>query len=714
MRELEAFLNRKVGSLPAWMGSNWTVAGLFTVITFILLSSVLVFHRTTFFVNLDNVDQFYTWYQKLATSLHHGYLPVWNSNVFSGQSFAGELQPGVFYPINLLWVAIFGSINGISYHALDYLVALHFAIAAFGCYLLVHQLGAKKWASFLTGVIFAFSGMVAFRSISQTVIFFGLALLPYPLYFLAKFHSTDSKKARWLVASGGVLGLIILSGHIDPFFYALLALVIFELVHLWKNFAGTVSLGKLITKSVKNFIIITLSAVAIGAPQLWVSSSYLPHAYRIQAAGYIGPGEKLSYGAFSKAFNVDIHEFSNLLDPVTYQVRDGNNLFIGLAPLGIIVLVLALAGSKLKKTKLLGEHSHFVISLLTLSILAMIGYATWFAVVLYELPFVYQIRELGRYSILFHLSLMVVLAASLQAVVKLKLTKQQKWKLLLAGSFLLINSVYILLLRHRILSLHYALQLGLVALVLLTVAAVESSNMRKLLIGLIILVTAGVNTLWFLQPIKSGTKTPASYSLPSKLVAVLEQTNGKYRVEIMGNAVPVNIGNVYNVQTIGGYAATVYAPYFEFTQKINNNIDQSFVRDLLGVQLVVEKQVPAKNEEVVYSDPASGIYVVKRPSALPKFFTSEQAGSLDRASYQPLNVVTQKYDDHYEKYSVMVNKDTTAVVSEIAYKGWEAKVDGRPAQLKTYWLGGIPLLKSLDISAGTHTVELSYKPFKIF
>src|SRR3989344_8721363 len=87
---------------------NLLVALGLTLLTVILLSGVLIFHKTSFFTNLDNVDQFYTWYQKLSVSVHEGYLPVWNSSVFSGQSFAGELQPGVFYPLNLLWVWLFG------------------------------------------------------------------------------------------------------------------------------------------------------------------------------------------------------------------------------------------------------------------------------------------------------------------------------------------------------------------------------------------------------------------------------------------------------------------------------------------------------------------------------------------------------------------------------------------------------------------------------
>ena len=73
--------------------SNWGVLVGLALLTFFVFSGIFLFGHTTFLTNLDNVDQTYTWYQKLATSWHHGYLPVWNANTYSGSSFAGE-NPG--------------------------------------------------------------------------------------------------------------------------------------------------------------------------------------------------------------------------------------------------------------------------------------------------------------------------------------------------------------------------------------------------------------------------------------------------------------------------------------------------------------------------------------------------------------------------------------------------------------------------------------------
>lgn len=696
----------------AWLGTNWGVAVACVVATFLLLASVLVFGQTTFFTNLDNVDQFYTWYQKLATSVHQGYLPIWNANTFSGQSFAGELQPGVFYPLNIIWVWLFGSGAGISQLALDYLVAVHFALAAFGSYLLLKQLGAEKWAAFLAGITFAFSGGMAFRSISQTAIFFGLSLLPLALFFFVKAYGEVKKRWLWLGLAGAFLGLIILSGHIAPFYFALLSMGIFALVWLWGRRASWAGFARELLKVTKDFAVVLTMCVLVALPQIWVSTQYLGDSYRIQATGYLSADEKIDYGHFAKSFSLEIHEFINLVDPVTYQIRDGNSIFIGLATLGFIAVAVFAARVRFKESPLWKRHRAFAIWLLIIGGVAMIGYATWFAVVLYGLPFVYQVRQLGRYGVLFDLALIVILAVSLPAVAKLTLSKRQKLWLIGVGGFLLINAVYLFALRNYIFNMHLALQTGLLALGLLMVALVHSARYRRLLITALVLVTALVNTIWFLPAIKADTKTAKSYALAPALVAVLEQTNGQYRVETQEDALPVNAGNVYQFQSTWGYGATVYVPYYDFTHKAN--LDPEFVKDILGVQLVAQKQGPTSGQGIAYSDQASGIYVVRRPTALPKFFVGDEQGSADRAAYRPLAVMTEAYKDQYQRYSVTTDMAVMATVSEIAYPGWVAKVDGKPVDISTYNVAGYPLLKSLPLPAGTHTVELIYKPFKLF
>ena len=692
-----------MNKIKFWISSNWGIATLFALVTFGVFFCVLVLHKTTFLTNLDNVDQFYTWYQKLATSLHSGNLPIWNANVFSGQSFAGELQPGIFYPLNLLFVWLFGSASGISQGAIDYLVAIHFMLAAFGAYLLVKEMGASKQAAFLSGLVFSFSGTLGTRAVSQTAIFFGLSLVPYPLLFLAKHHNDLKKHWRWLVFSGMALGMIILSGHVQPFFHAALLLIIFEATKLnWPKFLSVA------WPTAKKMLVVFAAAFVVALPQIWLSAQYLPHTYRIQAEGYLGPKEKLDYGHFAKSFSIEPHEAANFIDPVKYPIRDGNNFFIGLFPLGIIILALVLAQQKIKDSKIWQGHNAFIKVVLIFSALSMLGYWTWFAVVLYKLPFVYQIRQTGRYVIMFHLALTLVFAACWQGLQNLKLTSQQKRYVRLTGGFLLINFVYLFLLRNHVFDTHLALQTLLVVLGLLAFVSFTKKRVRNFGVGLLILATALVNSSWFLPKIDSTTKLPSRYDIPAPLVEILEGTNGQYRVEINDDTVPVNIGNIYNIQTTWGYAATVYAPYFEFRHKAG--LDPEFVKDLLGAKYEVIKKTKPEML-LVFADDQNQIYVQERTSALPKMFTTTSPGSTQRQDYQPVDVATEKYQDHYQKFEVNLTTNQQVIISEIAYPGWNLKIDGKKTNWKPYTINNIPIFRSFHLPNGTHTIEFEYHPF---
>src|SRR5581483_6435327 len=131
----------------------------------------------------------------------------------------------------------------------------------------------------------------------------------------------------------------------------------------------------------------------------------------------------------------------------------------------------------------------------------------------------------------------------------------------LVGVFLLINSLYLFLLRLHIFNTHFALQVFLLSVFLLIMSAKLPRQAKVAAVSLLVVLTAGLNTRWFLPKLKADTKVPAWYHLPANLVNTLTSTNGQYRVSIEDEAVPVNIGNAYPVQTIGGYEGTIYAPY---------------------------------------------------------------------------------------------------------------------------------------------------------
>jgi hypothetical protein len=170
-------------------------------------------HRTYFFL-LDNSGQFFAWYQKAAAVLHSGQLPLWDANAAAGHSFVGETQTGVFYPLNLLWLAVLGSRFGIGVHRLEGLVVLHLLIASVGFYALGRSFRISRLPALIAAVVFSYTGVVFARTVGQTAIFFGLSLVPWAIFFAHR--QVETGRLRFAASSGAAIGLGVLAGHLQP------------------------------------------------------------------------------------------------------------------------------------------------------------------------------------------------------------------------------------------------------------------------------------------------------------------------------------------------------------------------------------------------------------------------------------------------------------------------------------------------------------------
>ncbi|MBI3741721.1 MAG: hypothetical protein HY257_08200, partial [Chloroflexi bacterium] len=70
-------------------------------------------------------------YKFAAEWWRRGIVPLWNPYLFAGMPFVGDIQSGIFYPLNLL--AFFLS-DPFTLRDMEYLSVLHFAIAGIGMY----------------------------------------------------------------------------------------------------------------------------------------------------------------------------------------------------------------------------------------------------------------------------------------------------------------------------------------------------------------------------------------------------------------------------------------------------------------------------------------------------------------------------------------------------------------------------------------------------
>ncbi|MGI9544561.1 MAG: YfhO family protein, partial [Cyclobacteriaceae bacterium] len=75
------------------------------------------------------------------------------------------------------------------------------------------------------------------------------------------------------------------------------------------------------------------------------------------------------------------------------------------------------------------------------------------------------------------------------------------------------------------------------------------------------------------------------------------------------------------------------------------------------------------------------------------------------------NIELVEYSPNYLKYSSSNQQQGLALFSEMYYpKGWEATIDGQPADI----LRANYIFRALDVPAGDHTIEFSFKPASYF
>jgi hypothetical protein len=184
------------------------------------------------FLVTDPVRQQYPWKSLSMGALKSGTLPLWNPYVLGGTPLLATFQPGVFYPLNVLFFLLPFP------YAWSILVILQPILACVLMYLYLRNLNISKIASFLGGFLFAFSGFsiawMSWNTIVHTALWLPLVLLSIDKVVLnTSYHETKRMKHYWerFVRRDILFWLCIytfsliasfFAGHLQTFFYLFL------------------------------------------------------------------------------------------------------------------------------------------------------------------------------------------------------------------------------------------------------------------------------------------------------------------------------------------------------------------------------------------------------------------------------------------------------------------------------------------------------------
>ena len=655
----------------------------------------------SFFNWPDARDQTYAWSQKLAQCWHAGYLPLWDANTFSGHSFVGEFQAGVFYPLNWLWMALFAHADGISLAALEAFVVLHFFIAASGMALLLRHWQLGRLASAGGAFIFALLGPVAMRAAAQPNIFFGLCLLPWALYFASR--HLESGKVRYAVIAGTVVALQILAGHVQPAFHTALMIAAMVFAHHWRTQPDA---WRALVATLRSGLTMAVTLLLVSAPQWILSLQYMSDAYRwVGADAPVGPGQHVPYEVFAFKSIVRPGDLPNLIDPWRFGIDDANVLYVGTVTLWLIGWFLA-SRERRSSSVAWRQHGVWLSTVALFGAIVIFGHYTIVPDMLRTVPLVGQIRELGRYVILLHVTACVLAACAIDALwsarARFRLHEPRTWIALLLTLLVLVCLWF----GRTALSTAAIGALMLTLLASLSWHVFGSGRAAAVISVTALLITAHLFARLVVPDAHAAPTATEAFAAPG-LVARLDGTYGRDRILIEADTqLPSNFTDAHRLQSVDGHAATSYRPYFDF--RLRDWSLKSEVYDLLNVRYVLSRS--KLDLPMVAADSVSGIRIYERPNAYSRIFLASQYGAtpaLRRAKFDIL-----QYDDHTQRFRIHTLRAEQAIVSEIAYPGWCARVNGKPVRIDKAKLGGVETpLRAVMLSAGDNEIEFRYRPY---
>jgi hypothetical protein len=174
----------------------------------------------------DLVSFLFPTYRFAARELAQGSLPLWNPHLYGGAPFIGDIQAGFLYPPNL---ALFLLLPDFDYPWMQWLVIGHLYWAGLGMYVLARTLrfgerAVMRPAALFAGIAFALSDPLLIHLGNLNLI----AVLSWLPWVLAAYHrSLRQRSIPWALATGLLFALANYAGHAQSSFYIGLALVVY-------------------------------------------------------------------------------------------------------------------------------------------------------------------------------------------------------------------------------------------------------------------------------------------------------------------------------------------------------------------------------------------------------------------------------------------------------------------------------------------------------
>lgn len=684
----------------------------------------------------------YPTYRFAQEWLTRGIIPLWNPFIFGGMPFIGDIQSALFYPPNL--ITYFLS-NPLQYRDLEYLSVFHFYLAGAGMFALLRY---GNWtnhsrknrlerrttdrnldAPTVRGLnLFAcLAGAVAFEFSDLFITHFGnlnliasAAWLPVTFLFFACALQNDSStrnQVAFAAVSGIFLALSFFAGHVQPFLFVVLTLVLFAGYSIAVDRArwNRIALSLLVTLGIG----VGLSAITF-LPALELTQLSVRGAFTYQdAAQYSLPPIEL-IGIFVPGF------FGR--GPLNAW---GPWARVEVGYIGILPLLLALCAVILRRSS---RTMFLVLLALTGLLLSLGGYAILHGWLFQFVPGFGQLRAPARFVFLMDFGLAILAAIGFDALgapltdaakkIFHRLVKQLTWisVLIVLAAGALALGILILgqgqdpALFQRIAnaanSIGFFVLLLVFSIAMLLVRAREWLSVRAwsaLALGLIFFDLFSLGAY-----VDIGSSDPTlGYQRPD-VVEFLKNNLGIARIDSRTDVEGVwrpDTGLLYSLQDVYGDNPLVLDNFNTYWAEIRGRDDLAY--NLLNAKYVLTRRdTPMPSNFSRAFDGGGGITVWENHAAAPRAWLTADPRivpngiELTGAPANAQAVSITGYGPNEIRAQVNAPQTGYLVFSEVFVPGWRAFVD----QAEVPLIRANDLFRALPISAGTHQVQLIYSP----
>jgi len=708
----------------------------FSVYLILVLAFFFKFlNGTQIFVFKDLSRYFYPLRYLMVEQVKAGFLPLWNPYIFCGYPLLATLQVGFFYPLTLIYYLLPFNL------AFNYYIILHYFLAAVFMYLLLRHFRLTATASFLGGIIFAFSGYLLSVSNMNTTLS-SVIWLPLLLLFFDRLMLEMNIKNILIIVL--LLALQFLGGEPTIIFFTILFLLAYALVFsrsrraFFRALAGLAiaGLGMLGLVAIQIFPLIEL---------VRLSERVVFNTYALTTIRSFPPLELINF--------IFPYFFGNLSKMGEYtQTLLGNNSqdwlispYLGILPLIFVFL-------SFKKDR---KRSIFFAGVALISLILALGkYTPLYQIFYYLMPGISMIRYPVKYLFLATFGLTLLASFGFEQLLKICQAKKDEWLFFLKNISLLVVVLMALLIVGFFVRQPFYLYLSqkypasspayfyivlariiefdlisffntvvyLLAFLCIAVLAYFNKIKRWIFSTLIILLVLSdlfANT----SPIAVSAGAWVMNDPPPNYKVLLGE-KGRYRLLYTTEIESQNrlvYGLDYGRAIFGSkdhFAANWHIPYhfydfygyesiiplkllkFYFANfnesKLKANLDKL---SLFNIKyLIASKKMNLKGFKLLSHKQGTNYetYIYENKKVLPRACVFPGEATIDR--YLPTEIdITAKARA----------KKSVLLLSESNYPGWRVYIDGRESTIRQK----DSLFRGVDLTKGEHQVKFIYDPF---